>query len=179
MRTWRSAKLKMEKHSLSSLQTKTVLDLLYLFCDFVSFIVYALLQDNGGIMALTINGKRIGRAAQTDRRDLQEQIEADKQKFSDEFTAYVIVLDTLLGEAEFEKWWDSYPSSYNNKDMLGFMKEKIAELQPHAVEQATALEGEFPSDDLILAWSEGLHPNPELDEMKKDWDMQVTELRNG
>ena len=82
-------------------------------------------------MARTVNGNLTGKAAQTAIRELNEQLQEEREqriKFHAEFTKATDNLRDMLG-AGFDEWWDSYPSDMTKRDFLPIMKAKVAELE--------------------------------------------------
>ena len=79
-------------------------------------------------MSLTKNMNRMGRARQIEKQEQADYIADAQAKFSEQWTAIVAELDTLLG-TEFDFWWDSYPAQMSKSQFLPIMLAKVAELK--------------------------------------------------
>lgn len=91
-------------------------------------------------MARTLYGNLTGTAAQTARRELNEQLEAEREqriKFGKEFTKATDELRDALG-AGFDEWWDNYPAEMTKGEFLPIMKAKIVEIEQGKQEAESA-----------------------------------------
>lgn len=75
-------------------------------------------------MARSINGNFIGRAAQTVRRDLANDIQDAREKFSEKWNQAVQSAEYFLGD-NFDTWFDSYDENMSKRDFLPIMEDKI------------------------------------------------------
>ena len=87
-------------------------------------------------MALTTNGKLIGRAAAEARRDLRNELLEDEQRRADElFDQFIAVRDTLkeLDPAGWSQWYDEFVPDWkgwiNSQPAIDVIAKRIEELK--------------------------------------------------
>jgi len=80
-------------------------------------------------MSRTKNGKLTGKAASLELSDARNELFEAEEKRRADFTArWNKAIDTLtkrMGEAEFDRWYDSYPETMTKAEFLPFIENEI------------------------------------------------------
>jgi hypothetical protein len=78
-------------------------------------------------MSRSSGGRLLGRAAQTQAREIREEIQMAEQSFRNKWDETLQSLEYFMGDG-FESWWDSYPEEMSKTKFLPIMESKLAEL---------------------------------------------------